>query len=107
MDFIQMEICIFDNKSVSVSLCSPLSQVYLSGNDHHNYKYRFASNGLLKILTNNTSIYCTKSFENSTITSWNFFQLHFTGINLKETSSNQIKHLIKNYFFSLYDNSVT
>ena len=40
-------------------------------------------------------------------TSWNFLQSHFTGINLKETSANQIKHLIKNYFFTLYDNSVT
>ena len=29
-------------------------------------------------------------------TSWNFFQSHFNGINLKETSFNQSKQLIKN-----------
>ena len=65
------------------------------------------SYGLLKIPTNNTSIYGTKSFEALKITFWNFFQSDFTGINLKETSVNQIKHFIKNYFFSLYDNLVT
>ena len=62
---------------------------------------------LHQMFFNNTSIYGTKSFETSTISSWNFFQSHFTGINLKETSVNQIKHLIKNYFLNLYDNSVT
>ena len=102
-----MENCIFVNKSVSGSLHHLFSQVYLFVNDHHNYNTRFASNGPLKILTNNTSIYGTKSFEISTITSWNFFQSHFTSIDLEETSVNQIKHLIKNYFFNLYDNLVT
>ena len=42
-----------------------------------------------------------------TITSWNFFQYHCTGINLNETPFNQIKYLIKNYFFNLHDNLVT
>ena len=73
-------------------------------NDHHNYNTRFASNGHLKIPSNNTSVYGTKSFETSTITSRNFFKSHFPGINLKETSINQIKYLIINYFFNLYDN---
>ena len=68
---------------------------------------RFASNGLLKIPTNNTLIYDTKSFETSAITSWNFFQSHFTSTNFKKTSLNEIKYLIKNNFFNLYDNSVT
>ena len=107
IDFIQLENCIFVNKSVSGSLHPLFSQVYLFVNDHHNYNTRFASNGLLKIPTNNTSIYGTKSFETSTISSWNFFESHFTGINLKETFVNQITDLIKNYFFSLYDNLVT
>ena len=69
-------ITVFVNKSVSGSLNSLFSQVYLFANDH-NYNTRFASNGLLKILTNNTSIYGTKSFITSTITSWNFFQSFF------------------------------
>ena len=68
IDFIQMENCIFVNKSVSGSLRPLFSQVYLFANDHHNYNTRFASNGLLKFPTNNTSIYGTKSFETSTIT---------------------------------------
>ena len=106
IDFIQLENCIFVNKSVSGSLHPLFSQVYLFANDH-NYNTRFASNGLLKIPTNNTSIYGTNSCETSTISSWNFFQSHFACINLKETSVNQIKHLIKNYLFKLYDNSVT
>ena len=105
IDFIQMDNCIFLNKSVSSSLHSLFSQVYLFANDHHNYKTRFASNGPLKIST--VSIYGTKSFETSAITSSNFFQSHFTDINLKETSVNQVKHWIKNHFFNLYDNSVT
>ena len=95
-DIIQLENCIFANKSVSGSLHPLLSQVYLFANDHRNYNTRFASNDLLKVLTNNTSIYGTKLFETSTISSWNFFQSYFTGINLKETSVNQIKHLVKN-----------
>ena len=99
--------CIFVNKSVSGSLHPLFSQVYLFAIDPHNYNTRFASNGLLKILTNDTSIYGTKSFETSTITSSFFFQSHFTVINLKETSLNQIKDLIKNYFFNLHDNLVT
>ena len=99
IDFIQLENCIFVNKSVSGSLHPLFSQVYLFANDHHNYNTRYASNGLLKIPTN-TSIYGTKSFETSTTSSWNFFQSHFT-------SANQIKHLIKNCFFNLYDNTVT
>ena len=83
------------------------SEVYLFANDHHNHNNIFTSNGLLKIPTNKTSIYGTKSVEISTMSSWNFFPSHFNGINLKETSVNQVKHLIKNYFFNLYDNSVT
>ena len=102
-----MENCIFVNKSASGSLHPLFSQVYVFANDHHNYNTRFTSNGLLKIPTINTSIYGTKSFETSTITSWDFFQSYFTGINLKETSVNQVKHLIKNYFFNLYNNLVT
>ena len=81
--------------------------MYLFANDHHNYNTRFASNGLLKIPINNTSVYGTKSFETSTISSWTFFQSYFTSMNLKETSVNQIKHLIKNCVFNLYDNMVT
>ena len=107
IDFIQMENCIFVNKSVSGSLYPLFSQVYIFANDHHNYNTRFVSNGLLKIPTNNTSIYGTKSIETSKITSWNFFLSPFTDINLKGTFVNQIKHFIKNYFFNLYDNSVT
>ena len=107
IDFIQMENCIFVNKSVSGFLHPLFSQVYLFANDHHNYNTRYASNGLLKIPTNNNWIYGTKSFETSTKISWNFFQFHFTGIKLKKTSVNQIKHLIKNYFFNFFDNSVT
>ena len=102
-----MENYIFVNKSVSGSLHSLFSQVYLFANDHHNYSTTFASNGLLKVPTNNTSVYGTKSFESLTITSWNCFQSHFTGIDLKETSVNQIKRLIKDCFFIFYDNSVT
>ena len=63
IDFIQMENCIFVNKSVSDSLHPLFSQVYLFVNDHHKYNTRFVSNGLLKIPTNNTSVYGTKSFE--------------------------------------------
>ena len=73
--------CIFVNKSESGSLHPLFFQVYLFENDHHNYNTRFASNGLLKIPTNNAPIYDTRSFETSRITSWNFFQSHFTGIN--------------------------
>ena len=69
IDFIQMENSIFINKSVSGSLHSLFSQVYLFANDHQNCNTRFASNGPLKIQTNNTSIYGTKSFETSRITS--------------------------------------
>ena len=98
-----MENCIFVNKSVSGSLHPLFSQVYLFANDHHNYNTRFASNGLLKIPTNNTSVYCRKSFETPTITFLELFQSHFTDINLKEMSVNQIKHLIKSYFFNLYN----
>ena len=96
-----MENCIFVNKYVSGCLQPLFSQMYLFANDHHNYNTRFASNGLLKNPTNNTSIHDTKSFETSTITSLNFFQSHFTGINLKGSSVNEIKHLIKNYLFNL------
>ena len=60
IDFVQMENCISVNKSVSGFLHPLLSQVYLFLNDHHSYNTRFASNGLLKISTNNTSIYGTK-----------------------------------------------
>ena len=49
--FIQMKNCIFVNKSVLGSLHS---HVYLFANDNHNHNTRFASNGLLKIPTNNT-----------------------------------------------------
>ena len=41
IDFIQMENCIFVNKSISGSLHSLFSQVYLFRNDHHNYNTRF------------------------------------------------------------------
>ena len=51
--------------------------------------------------------FSTKSFEASVITSQNFFQSHFIGINLKEAFINQTKHLIKIYFFNLDDNLVT
>ena len=98
IDFIQMETRFFAPFIISI--------VFISPNYHHNYKTRFASSGLLKIPTNNTSIYGAKSFEISTVTSWNFFQSYFADVNLKETSVNQIKHLIKIYFFTLYDNSV-
>ena len=107
INFIQMENCIFVNKSESGSLHSLFSQVYLFADDNHHYNTRFASNDVLKIFTNNTSIYGTKKFETSAITSWEFFQSYFTGINLKETCVSQIKHLIKNYFFNFYDNLVT
>ena len=40
--------------------------------DHHNHNTRFASNGLLKFPTNNTSIYGTKSYVTITITTWKF-----------------------------------
>ena len=93
-----MENCIFVNKSVSGSLNPLFSQVHLFADDQHNHNNKFASNGLLISPTNNTSIYGTKSFATSTITSWNFFLSYFTDINLKETF-NQLKHLIKNYFF--------
>ena len=83
-----MESCIFADKSVSGSLHSLFSQVYLFVNDHHKYNNRFASNDFLKISSNKTPIYGTKSFETSPLTSWNFFQSYFTGINLKETSAN-------------------
>ena len=99
-----MENYIYVNKSVSNSLDPVFSQVYLFAKDHINYNTRFTSNGLLKIPTNNTSIYGRKSFATSTITSWNFFQSHFTGINLKEDSVNQSEYLIKNYFVNLHDN---
>ena len=64
-----MENCAFVNKSVSGSLHPLLSQVYLFANYHHNYNTRFASNGLVNISTNNTSICGTKSFETLTINS--------------------------------------
>ena len=60
-DIFEMENCIFINKSVSGSLHPLFSQVYSFVNDHHNYNTRFASNGLLKIPTNNTSIYGTRT----------------------------------------------
>ena len=69
IDFIQMENCIFVNKSVEGSFHALFSQVHLFANDHHYYNATFASNGLLKISSNNTSIYGTKSFKTSTITS--------------------------------------
>ena len=90
IDFIQMQNCTFVNKSGSGSLYSLFSQTYLFANDHHNYNTKFASNGLLKIPANNTSIYDTKPFETSAITSWNFFQSHFTGINLKKLLSTKL-----------------
>ena len=90
IDFIQMQNCIFVNKSGSGSLHSLFSQTYLFANDHHNYNTKFASDGLLKIPANNTSIYDTKPFETSTITSWNFFQSHLTGINLKNLLSSKL-----------------
>ena len=102
-----MENCIFVNKSVSASLHPLFSQVYLFANDHHKYKTRFTSKDLLKIPANNTAVYGTKSLKTSTITCWNFFQSHFIRINLEKTSVNQIKLLIKNHFFNLYDNLVT
>ena len=79
-DFIQMDNYTFVNKSVPGFLHPVFSKVCLFANDHRNYNTRFTSNGLLKILTNNTSVYGAKSFEASTITSWNFFQSHFTDI---------------------------
>ena len=85
-----MENCIFVNKSASGSFHPLFSQVYVFANDHHNYNTRFTSNGLLKIPTINTSIYGTKSFETSTITSWNFFQSHFTGRKLKKLLSTKL-----------------
>ena len=85
---------IFVNKCVSGSLHPLFSQLYLFANDHLSQNIRFASNDLPKIPTNNTSIYVRKSFETSTISSLNFFQCHFTDINLKQTSVNQIKHSI-------------
>ena len=69
IDFIQVENCIFVNKSVEGSFHALFYQVHLFANDHHNYNATFASNVLLKISTNNTSIYGTKSFKTSTITS--------------------------------------
>ena len=57
-----MKNCIFANKSVSGSSHPLFSQVHLLVNDHHNHNTRFASNGLQKISTNNTSAYGTKSF---------------------------------------------
>ena len=80
IDFIQMQNCTFVNKSGSGSLYSLFSQTYLFANDHHNYNTKFASNGLLKIPANKTSA----------ITSWNFFQSHFTGINLKKLLSTKL-----------------
>ena len=53
INFIQMEKCIFVNKSASGSLHSLFSQVYLFANDNDHYNTRFASNDLLKISTNN------------------------------------------------------
>ena len=72
IDFIQMENCIFVNKSVSGSLYPSLSQVYLFAKDHDNCKTKFAANGLLKIPINNTSINVTKKIETSIKTSCNF-----------------------------------
>ena len=69
IEFIQLKNCIFVNKPVSGSLHPLFSEVYLFANDHHNYNTRFASNGLLKIPTNNTASNGTKSFETSTISS--------------------------------------
>ena len=48
-------------KSVSGSLHRLLSQLHVFPNDHHDHKTRGASNGLLKISTNNASIYGTKN----------------------------------------------
>ena len=48
---------VFVNKSVPGSVHPFFSQVYLFANDRHNYNTRFASNGLLKIPMNSTSIW--------------------------------------------------
>ena len=48
-DFIQMENCIFANKSVPGSSHPLFSQVYLFANDYHNYNTKFSSNGLLNM----------------------------------------------------------
>ena len=75
---------IFVNRSVSDSLHTLFSQVYSFTNDHHNHNTRFASVGLLKLPTNNTLINGTKLFATSTISSWKFFQFHFTSLNFKK-----------------------
>ena len=49
IDFIQMQNCIFVNKSGSGSLYSLFSQTYLFANDHHNYNTKFSSNGLINM----------------------------------------------------------
>ena len=49
------------------SLHSLFFQVYLFANDHHKHNTRFASNGLIKIPTNDASIYGTKLFVTSAI----------------------------------------
>ena len=49
------------------SLHSLFFQVYLFSNDDHKHNTRFASNGLIKIPTNDASIYGTKLFVISTI----------------------------------------
>ena len=69
VDFIQMGNCIIVNKSVSGSFHPLFSQVYLYANDHHNHNTRFASNGLLRIPINSTSIYGTKSIPTLAVTS--------------------------------------
>ena len=82
--FIQMENCIFVNKSVSGSFQPLFSQVYLFANDYCNHNTRFPSNGFLKNSTDNTfntSVYGTKSLATLTRAFWNYFQPHFSGIN--------------------------
>ena len=62
IDFIQMENCIFVNKSVSDSLHPLFSQVYYLQMITTTTTLHLHQIGLLKIPTNGTSIYGTKSF---------------------------------------------
>ena len=62
IDFIQMENCIFVNKSVSDSLHPLFSQVYYLQMITKTTTLHLHQIGLLKIPTNGTSIYGTKSF---------------------------------------------
>ena len=61
-DFIQMENCIFVNKSVSDSLHPLFSQVYYLQMITTTTTLHLHQIGLLKIPTNSTSICGTKSF---------------------------------------------